>query len=135
MVGTYINPGAAESLWLCCARLNSQPQSQCPGRGRVALGPSLAPTEGETQLRVPTGLYGRECVSVTTRRHDTEIIWVNQTFHRSGESKLWEEPQQKAMEAGRGEQKCAGVLTIFFFWSALKRTEVITKGKLFSSLG
>lgn len=138
IVGICINPRAAKSLWLCCARLKPQPQSTlgCPGRGVVALGPSLAPRDGNPAVDFHQPLQKGMCICHHRTCHDTEIIWVNQTFHGSGESRLWEEPQQKGMEAGRGERNCVGVLTAFFsFCSELKRTEVITKGILSSSLG
>lgn len=87
-----------------------------PWQGDVALAPSLAPREGSSAVGSHQPLWKGMCACHHRTCHDTEIIWVNQIFHRSGESRLWEEPQQKGMGAGRGERKCVGVLTFFFFF-------------------
>lgn len=68
----------------------------------------------------PTFMEGDVCLSP----QDVSWQWDNlrtpnipqpqrETTLGSGESKCCREPLQKEMEVGRGERKCAGVLTIF----------------------
>lgn len=67
----------------------------CPGRGCWHWYPPW-------KLSSHQALWQGMCVCHHRTCHDTEIIWVNQTFHGSGESRLWEEPSRRGWKQAEG---------------------------------
>lgn len=96
-----MSPEAAQASGCVVPGLRHSPRALGALAGVVA----LAPTEGSSAVG---SLWKGMCVCHHRTCHDTEIIRVNQTFHRSGESRLWEEPQQKGMEAAEGSGSVCG---------------------------